>query len=54
MKAPAKAGLHGNSQGGLGRLVGQLGPLGGHHKALVVGGSTDLECNVTKTQKWKC
>ena len=53
VEAPAKASLHGDGKGGFGRLVGQLRPLGGHHKALVVGGSTDLECNVTKTQKWK-
>ena len=41
MKAPAKAGLHGDGKGGLGRLVCQLGPLGGHNKALVVGGGAD-------------
>ena len=41
MEAPAKTGLHGDGKGGLGRLVCQLGPLGGHHKALVVGRGAD-------------
>ena len=38
VKAPAKAGLHCNSNGGLSRLVGELGPLGGNHKPFVVSG----------------
>ena len=45
MEAPAEAGLHGDGEGGLGRLMGQLCPLGGDHEALVVGGGANLDFN---------
>ena len=43
MKAPAKSSLHGDGEGSLGRLVGELGPLGGQHEALVVSGGGHLD-----------
>ena len=48
MKAPAKSSLHGDSEGGLGWLVGELGPLGGQHEALVVSGGGHLDNWISK------
>ena len=35
-------------RGGLEGLVGQLHPLGGDHKALVVGGDANLDFNIAE------
>ena len=43
MKTPAKSSLHGDGEGGLGWLVGELRPLGGQHEALVVSGGSHLD-----------
>ena len=48
MKAPAKSSLHGDSEGGLGWLVGELGPLGSQHEALVVSGGGHLDNWISK------
>ena len=48
MKAPAKSCLHGDGEGSLGWLVGELGPLGSQHKALVVSGGGHLDNWISK------
>ena len=48
MEAPAKANHNGDCKGGLEGLVGQLHPLGGGHKALVVGGDANLDFTIAE------
>ena len=48
MEAPAKASHNGDCRGGLEGLVRQLHPLGGDHKALVVGGDANLDFNIAE------
>ena len=51
MKTPAKSSLHGDGEGSLGWLVGELEPLGGQHEALVVSGGSNLNRWIMK-QHW--
>ena len=44
----AKASHNGDCRGGLEGLVRQLHPLGGDHKALVVGGDANLDFNIAE------
>ena len=50
MEAPAEASLHGDGEGGLGGLVGELRPLGGDHEAFVVGSGANLSFSVVENQ----
>ena len=50
VEAPAKASHNGDCRGGLEGLVGQLHPLGGDHKALVVGGDANLDFNIAEVE----
>ena len=50
MEAPAEASLHGDGEGCLGGLVGELRPLGGDHEAFVVSGGANLVFNIVKVQ----
>ena len=51
MEAPAEASLHGDGEGGLGGLVGELRPLGGDHEAFVVGSGANLGFSVVENQQ---
>ena len=44
----AEAGIHCDSKGGPGGLVGQLRPLGGDHKGFVVGSSVNLDFKIAR------
>ena len=50
VEAPAEASLHGDGEGGLGGLVGELRPLGGDHEAFVVGSGANLSFSVVENQ----